>query len=93
VGIFLFPYLVVKAGWAKIQGELSWRNLFAIGFLGGIGFTMSMFIANLAFDDPWMVSTSKLSILLASSVSALLGLIVFLTGRTASETESRPRAA
>lgn len=81
IGIFSFPYLLVKAGVAKLQKGLSWKNLAGIGMLGGIGFTMSMFISNLAFAEPDLISSSKLSILLASSIAAIVGLTIFLSGK------------
>ncbi|HVG15293.1 MAG TPA: Na+/H+ antiporter NhaA [Chitinophagaceae bacterium] len=80
IGIFSFPFLLVKTGWATLGEGLSWRSLLGIGLLGGIGFTMSMFISNLAFEDPGLVSNSKLSILIGSAFSALAGLAIFMTG-------------
>jgi NhaA family Na+:H+ antiporter len=56
--------------------------------LGGIGFTMSMFISNLAFTDGELVSNSKLSILIASTIAAIAGLSVFLTNKKIKEDES-----
>ena len=79
-GIFLFPVLVVKAGITKMVEGISSRHLVGIGLLGGIGFTMSMFISNLAFDDADIVITSKLSILAASTLAAISGLAIFMTG-------------
>jgi NhaA family Na+:H+ antiporter len=77
VGVFSFPYLLVKVGWAKLQEGLTWKNLTGIGLLAAIGFTMSMFISNLAFSDADTISTSKLSILVASAIAAIIGLIIF----------------
>jgi NhaA family Na+:H+ antiporter len=82
-GIFLLPYILIKTGLAKLPEDLTWKNLIGIGCLGGIGFTMSMFISNLAFDDANLISSSKLSILIASAISAGLGLIVFLSNQPA----------
>jgi len=79
IGIFSIPYLLVKVGLARMQKGITWKNLMGIGFLGGIGFTMSMFITNLAFDGESLVSSSKISILVASSVAAITGLIIFLS--------------
>ena len=81
IGIFSIPFLLVKTGVAKLQDGLTWKNLAGIGLLGGIGFTMSMFISNLAFTDAALVSSSKLSILVASTIAAISGLTVFLTNR------------
>jgi NhaA family Na+:H+ antiporter len=52
---------------------LKWRQVLGIGFLAGIGFTMSIFITLLAYADPVMITESKISILLASLVSGILG--------------------
>jgi Na+:H+ antiporter, NhaA family len=81
IGIFTVPFLLVKAGIARLQEGLTWKNLAGIGLLGGIGFTMSMFISNLAFTDADLVSNSKLSILIASTLSAIAGLSIFLTNK------------
>ncbi len=83
IGILSLPFLLVKAGWAQLQEGLTWKNLAGIGCLGGIGFTMSMFISNLAFTDPGIVSSSKLSILFASLIAAVIGLILFITDKPA----------
>jgi NhaA family Na+:H+ antiporter len=80
-GILLVPFLFVKAGWATLQSDITWKNLVGIGLLGGIGFTMSMFITNLAFTDPSLVSSSKVSILVASAISAITGLGLFFTNK------------
>lgn len=84
-GILLFSLLLVRSGVARLQEGLNWKLLAGAGFLGGIGFTMSMFIANLAFDDPAQVTASKLSILLASTLSAGTGLLLFRLQRPASD--------
>lgn len=81
IGIFSIPFLLVKAGWANFQKGLNWKNLAGIGCLGGIGFTMSMFITNLAFDDPSLIGSSKLSILIASTFSSFAGLMIFSTNK------------
>lgn len=81
LGIFLFPFVLVKAGWAKLQRGITWKQLAGIGCLGGIGFTMSMFISNLAFNDPDLISSSKISILVGSAISAIAGLSIFFTNK------------
>ncbi|MCZ2101224.1 MAG: Na+/H+ antiporter NhaA [Chitinophagales bacterium] len=75
VGIFLFSYLSSLLGWSKLPSSINWKNLFAVGILGGIGYTMSIFVALLAFDDHHVIDNSKLAILISSSVAAILGLI------------------
>jgi NhaA family Na+:H+ antiporter len=77
-GIFLPPYVLVKLGVASLAEGINWKYLTGIGLLGGIGFTMSIFISNLAFDNAELVINSKLSILIASTLSAATGLSIFL---------------
>ncbi len=83
VGIFTVPFLLVKIRVARLQEGITWKNLAGIGLLGGIGFTMSIFISNLAFSDAQFVNNSKLSILIGSTISAISGLAIFLSGKTA----------
>jgi NhaA family Na+:H+ antiporter len=85
LGIFILPFLLVKAGIARLQQGISWRNLAGIGLLGGIGFTMSMFISNLAFTDAAIISSSKLSILTGSLIAGTSGLILFLKSKSQTE--------
>lgn len=81
IGIFLVVLLCVKTGLAKLPSMVNWRHILGVSLLGGIGFTMSMFIANLAFDDSATIVNSKMSILIASLVAALIGLFI-LKGAT-----------
>lgn len=82
-GIFLFTYLIVKMGVGELYQGLNWKKVFAGCAFGGIGFTMSIFITNLAFTDAETIVSSKLSILLASVIASVTGLIVlFLSGKT-----------
>lgn len=76
LGIFLTSYLAVKFKLASLSTDMSWNHLLGISLLGGIGFTMSIFIANLAFTDADVITASKMSILLASLCSALIGLFI-----------------
>ncbi len=76
VGITLFSMLAVKLGLAKLAKNISWRHIAGAGMLGGIGFTMSFFIAALSFESPLLLSYAKLGILSASLVSGLVGIAV-----------------
>jgi NhaA family Na+:H+ antiporter len=76
VGIFGFSWLAVKLGLARKPPEYSWTMLFAAGSLAGIGFTMSLFIGNLAFSGEALES-AKLGILIASLISASAGMALF----------------
>jgi NhaA family Na+:H+ antiporter len=72
-GIGLFSWVAVRLGWGRLPAGVQWKHLLGAAWLGGIGFTMSLFIAQLAFKDPAMVEEAKLGILLASAISAALG--------------------
>ena len=73
IGILLFTYIPVKIGWTSLPPGASWTNIIAIGFIAGIGFTMSLFINSLAYTQPEFAMQSKIGILLASVIAALLG--------------------
>ncbi|MBX3288828.1 MAG: Na+/H+ antiporter NhaA [Acidobacteria bacterium] len=76
IGITIASLLAVTAGICRLPLDLSWRHIFGAGMLGGIGFTMSIFITNLAFaGDTHLITESKMAILLASTVAALGGLL------------------
>ncbi|WP_145588548.1 Na+/H+ antiporter NhaA [Yersinia aldovae] len=75
LGIFLFSWLAVKLGIAKLPDAINFKQIFAVSVLCGIGFTMSIFIASLAFEgaDVALLTYSKLGILLGSTAAALVG--------------------
>jgi len=74
LGITLLSFLAVHFGLCRLPGDIGWRHVAGAGILGGIGFTMSIFITNLAFvEDPSLVTASKLSILLASLTAGVVG--------------------
>lgn len=75
-GIFLVSFAAVKLRIAALAPGITWGLLAGLALLGGIGFTMSIFITNLAFGDEAVIAASKMSILLASVLAALLGLLV-----------------
>jgi NhaA family Na+:H+ antiporter len=75
VGILTFGWLAVRSGLASRPPDMGWAMLVGGGLLAGIGFTMALFIADLAFDDA-MINAAKLGILSASVVSAAAGLAV-----------------
>lgn len=82
VGIFLFSWLSIKLKLAQLPSHSTYKQLFAIGMVGSIGFTMSLFIDNLAFTDPEMVAVGKAAVLVTSAVAVVLGFIaVKITGR------------
>lgn len=75
LGIFLAAYILVKTGLGQLPGELSWKHILGAGCLGGIGFTMSIFITLLAFEDAQIIQSAKIMILLASLLAAIIGFI------------------
>jgi NhaA family Na+:H+ antiporter len=84
IGIFLFSFLSVKVKLADLSPDIKWRQLVGIAFLGGIGFTMSIFITNLAFNDPAIINDSKISILVASLLASVIGFSVLKASRKVS---------
>jgi NhaA family Na+:H+ antiporter len=75
LGIFVFSLAAVSLGICKLPSDLNWRTIIGVGFLGGIGFTMSIFITLLAFDDQTIISNAKFIILLSSLIAGLVGFI------------------
>ena len=77
IGICGASFLLFKLGLARIPDGAKTSQLLGAGSLGGIGFTMSLFIASLAFDNAAYLTSAKLSILCASVLSGILGIIIF----------------
>jgi len=75
LGIFLFSFIGAGLGLCALPTDLKWKNIIGAGFLGGIGFTMSIFIALLAFDNADIVNNSKIAILIASLIAGTIGFI------------------
>jgi NhaA family Na+:H+ antiporter len=73
IGITLFSWLAARAGQAALGGGATWRALHGVSWLGGIGFTMSLFIANLAFEGTELLEEAKIGILLASTIAGIVG--------------------
>ena len=76
LGIVLCTFLAVKWRVSQLPNEVGWRHIIGAGFLGGIGFTMSIFITLLAFDRPDLIQGSKISILLSSLVAGATGFLI-----------------
>ncbi len=75
-GIFLFSWLSVKLKFAQLPSRTGWGHVAGLGFLGGIGFTMSIFIALLSFNEPALQNEAKFAVLAASAMSGIIGFIV-----------------
>ncbi|HEX2091090.1 MAG TPA: Na+/H+ antiporter NhaA [Longimicrobiaceae bacterium] len=73
IGITLFSWLAVRARLAALPGGISWRALHGVSWLGGIGFTMSLFVTTLAFGSGELVNEAKVGILTASLLAGVMG--------------------
>ena len=83
IGIFGFTYLATKIGIIKKPDEISWSDVVAVGFLGGIGFTMSIFITHLAFADETIIAAVKLGVFAASFIAAIIGVTLIMLKKKA----------
>ena len=75
VGVFLFTFLAVNFGLCKLPEDINWKSVLGVGFLAGIGFTMSIFITLLAFNDATIINNSKFIILMSSLTAGIIGFI------------------
>jgi NhaA family Na+:H+ antiporter len=76
LGIGLLSWLAVKSGRGALPEGVAWAHVFGAGCLAGVGFTMSLFISDLAFSDEALIATAKIGIIAASLVSGILGFII-----------------
>jgi Na+:H+ antiporter, NhaA family len=76
VGIGLAAYLAVRMKLCSLPPDMQWRHIGLLGMLGAIGFTVSIFVANLAFADLHLLAAAKVAVLIASGVAAMLGFIL-----------------
>ncbi len=76
LGVTLFAWLAVKSGIAEMPSGVSWSQIYGVGLLAGIGFTMSLFIADLAFADDPLLDIAKVGILAASLMAGIVGSIL-----------------
>jgi len=91
LGIWLFSLIGVSIGLCTLPSDLRWRDLIGAGFLGGIGFTMSIFIGLLAFEAPEMIKISKIAVFIGSFVAGVIGIVLLkLTLKTPVTDEENP---
>ena len=79
LGIFVMTYFTIKTGISPKPNGMNWKNLFGVSMLGGIGFTVSLFIANLSFDTPEtfvMLEQAKMGVLFGTMIAAVLGCVI-----------------
>jgi len=77
IGIFGASYILVKLKLASLPSQVTKRHLYGASVLGGIGFTMSLFVSSLSFADETVLATAKISIMIASILAAIVGAIIF----------------
>ncbi|MEM6784946.1 MAG: Na+/H+ antiporter NhaA [Bacteroidota bacterium] len=82
LGVFGFAYAAVKLGIASLPSGVTWKQVYGVSLLTGIGFTMSIFIANLAFVDAADLDAAKLAILIASTISGVAGYLLLRASST-----------
>lgn len=75
LGIFVLTFVAVKMGLCKLPSDLNWKSILGVGFLAGIGFTMSIFIALLAFESETIINNAKFVILISSLIAGVLGFL------------------
>jgi NhaA family Na+:H+ antiporter len=76
LGVLLACFLALKLGLGRLPSGVTWRHLLVLGTVAGVGFTMALFIAQLAFTDAAMLSAAKLGVLMASAVAGVLALVL-----------------
>lgn len=75
LGILGATWLMLKVGWCRLPPGVTWDGVMLVGLLAGIGFTMSIFIAMLAFNNEELLSAAKLGVLLGSLLAATIGTV------------------
>ncbi|WP_254792781.1 Na+/H+ antiporter NhaA [Streptomyces sp. CC77] len=90
VGIGGVAHAVRRLGWGSLPADMHRREILGAAALGGIGFTVSLFITDLAFTDAALIGQAKVGILAASVVSAVLGVVLLLTAPTGTSDTARP---
>ena len=83
LGVFLFSYISIKTGIAQMPNKSNWLTLYGVGILTGIGFTMSLFVGNLAFvENTQYIDGVKIGVLTGSLLSTVFGfLLILLTSK------------
>ena len=89
IGILSFSYIAIKAKLCKFPTNINWYHILGLGCLGGIGFTMSLFITFLALENPSDIINAKVAILAASVISAILGICILFAVQSKSESANK----
>jgi Na+:H+ antiporter, NhaA family len=85
VGISLFTFLAVRFGMGKLPVGTNWNHIIGLAAVAGIGFTVSLFVAGLAFDDPHQIELAKVGIFIGSFVSGILGALILSRAKKTTE--------
>lgn len=93
IGVFGVTLAMVRFGWARLPHGANWMQVYGIACLAGIGFTMSLFIGSLSFDDPELMNAVRLGVLSGSAISAVLGYAALMLSTRPQDAESEPVAA
>jgi NhaA family Na+:H+ antiporter len=88
-GIMLVTSLLVRQGWSTLPDGVTWAHIYAVSWLAGIGFTMSLFIADLAFLEEHTLATAKAGILAASVIAGIIGFVLMRVVTEASQPEEQ----
>jgi NhaA family Na+:H+ antiporter len=83
LGIVGTTWILVKMRIVNLPRDTSWRQIIGVGFIAGIGFTVSLFVAELSFTDDTLTNFAKISVFAGSILSALIGLLILRRGRKA----------
>jgi NhaA family Na+:H+ antiporter len=89
VGITFFSWIAVRVGIADLPFGVSWLQLFSASWLAGVGFTMSLFIASSAFQQPQLLALAKMDILVASVIAAAIGFVLIAVTSPSAEGASK----
>ena len=76
VGVTGFAWLVVKLGWGRLPSGIGWQHMIGTATLAGIGFTVALFIAELAFTDDTIIDLAKIGIFTGSILAGVLGYLI-----------------
>ncbi len=76
LGVTLLSKLMVKLKLSALPQNVAWPEIYGVAMLAGVGFTMSIFISDLAFDDPLLIEKAKVGVMIATVISSLLGLLI-----------------
>ena len=93
IGVTAFSWLAVRLGVAALPDGVTWRHVYGASWLAGIGFTMSLFVAGLAFDDAATLARAKVGILAASVIAGAVGWLLLRRTAATAEAESLPAEA